>query len=148
VGYNPNVNGQNGQGQSSSVYMNSTGTTITAASALAQGTGNQVVLLDPANESTVFNIVGLNPSDIANGSLGQITSEGRMQNIPLSLGFSVGDSLFVSTTPGMLTNIKPTVGVNGFTVGDFIVFVGVVVQNQFNPSNQDIQILKQIVGQL
>jgi hypothetical protein len=148
MGYSPNANGQSGQGQTFSIFANASGSSIPAVAVVAQGGSNDIVLVDVSNESTVFNIIGLTNGVIPNGGTGAVISDGRFQNIPSGLGLTVGQPLWVGSTPGTLTTTKPQVGFNGFVEEDFIIFVGVVVQNQFNPSNQDIQVSKQIIGQL
>ncbi len=152
MGFNPTWQGPNGAGssrQNMTSYQNGSGGTAPMATAISsQGTANNFVLTDVNNEVTVERFVGLTAVSIPNTASGLVASDGRLENIPLGLGFAVGDPLWVGLTPGSLTNIKPDLTVFGWTTGMFVIFIGVVVQNQFNPSNQDIQIFKQIVGQL
>jgi hypothetical protein len=150
MGFNPLSQGAVFQGssrQTQTLYQNGTGSTAPAATAVSQGTGNNFVLTDVTNETTVEAFVGLTSASIPNSASGLINSDGRLENIPLGLGFSIGDPIWVGLTPGSLTNVKPDLSVPGWAAGMFVIFIGVVVQNQFNPSNQDIQLLKQIVGQ-
>jgi hypothetical protein len=52
-------------------------------------------------------VVGIAFESIANNASGGIISFGAVSNIDTS-AFSAGDVLFMSTTPGVLTNVKPT----------------------------------------
>jgi hypothetical protein len=151
LGFNPTWQGPNGTGSSSSTatgYQNGTGATTLIGTPVAQGTGANFILLDVTNETSVEAYIGLATAAIPASTTGQIASDGRVQNIDASFGLTVGDPVYAGLTPGSLTNTKPDLTVSGWTVGMFVIFIGVVVQNQFNPSNQDIQIFKQIVGQL
>ena len=151
LGFNPTWQGPNGTGSSVSTqsgYQNSTGSATLIGTPVAQGTGANFVLLDVTNEATVSAFLGLSATAIPASTTGQIASDGRVQNIDASFGFSVGDPVYAGLTPGSLTNVKPDTTQPGWTSGMFVIFIGVVVQNQFSPSNQDIQIFKQIIGQL
>lgn len=134
---------------STSGYQNGTGSTMSIATVVsASSTSGQMVLTDVTNETTVEAFLGLTGGSIPSAATGQVVSDGRLQNIPSSLGFSVGDPLWVGLTPGSLTNVKPDLTVEGWQSGYFVIFMGVVVANEFDPSNQDIQIFKQIIGEL
>lgn len=151
MGFNPTWQGSVGAGssrQTQTLYQNGTGSTVAIATPVSQGLGANFVLTDVTNESTVEAFLGLAGASIPNSASGLVNSDGRLENIPIGLGFAVGDPIWIGLTPGSLTNVKPDLSVSGWVVGMFVIFIGVVVQNQFNPSNQDIQIFKQIVGQL
>jgi hypothetical protein len=115
---------------------------------VSANTGGQIVLTDVTDEELSEGWLGLTDAAIPTTATGQVVTDGRIQNIPSGLGFSVGDPIWVGNTPGTLTNVRPDLTVLGWSVGDYVLFVGVVVQNQFNPSLQDIQISRQIIGQL
>ena len=57
------------------------------------------------------------------------------------------DVLYVSKTGGV-TNVKPSIGVDGFTAGDVIIRLGVVSKNRDNPSNKDLIVNVAIIGVL
>lgn len=151
MGYNPLFSTAIGFGssrQTKTAYQNGTGFTAPISTVVAQGTGVNFVLVDVSSESTVSKFLGMTAESIPNSATGQIASEGRLESIPLSLGFSIGDPVWVGTTPGMLTNVQPDLAAPGWSVGMFVIFIGVVVQNQFDPLKQDVQIFKQLIGQL
>lgn len=151
MGYNPLFQSAVGGGssrQTQTLYQNGSGGTIQIATAVSQGTGANVLLTDVTDESSVEKFVGLSAAVTPNSASGLIISDGRIENIPLGLGFAVGDPIWAGLSPGSLTNVKPDLAVFGWSSGMFVIFIGVVVQNQFNPSNQDIQLFRQIIGQL
>ncbi len=140
----PKISGR----QTQTGFQNGTGSSMTVATVVATNTSGQLILADVTNESTIEAMVGLvSVATIPSAANGNVVSDGRLENIP-SLGFSVGDVLWLGTTPGTLTNVKPDLAQPGWASGDYVVFIGVVVQNEFNPSNQDIQLCRQIIGQL
>lgn len=151
MSYSPNFRGTMSLAPSlanSSTYTNGVGSQVSIATPVSQGVGANFVLLDVTNESTVESFLGLTSQVIPSAASGTVMSEGRLENIPLGLGLAVGDTLWAGTSPGTMTTTKPDVSQPGWSAGMWVVFLGVVVQNQFNPSNQDIQIFKQIIGQL
>lgn len=151
MGYNPTWQGAVGVGssrQTQTLYQNGTVSTVPAATLVSQGTGANFLLMDVTDEVKVEAFLGLTSTSIPSSASGLVTSDGRIENIPLGLGFAIGDAIYAGLTPGSLTNVKPDLSVIGWNAGYFVIFIGVVVQNQFNPSNQDIQLFKQIVGQL
>ena len=135
-------------GSTGSGYQNGIGSTILAATAVSTSTSGLLVLTDVSSETLSEAWLGLASESIPSAAFGQVASDGRLQNIPLGLGFSVGDPIWVGTTPGSLTNVKPSIGIGAWASGYFVLFVGVVVQNEFNPSQQDIQLCRQVIGQL
>ncbi len=129
-------------------YQNGTISAIALGTAVSTNTSGQLVLTDVSNEALSEGWLGLAAFRIPSAAIGQVATDGRIQNIPTSLGFSVGDPIWVGNTPGTLTNVRPDLTISGWVSGDYVLFVGVVVQNQYNPSAQDIQISRQIIGQL
>lgn len=152
MGYNPLFQSAVGQGssrQTQTTYQNGTASTMPIGTLVSQGVGANVQLLDVTSEASVENFIGVVAQAMPSAAMGLVISDGRIENIPLGLGFAVGDALWADVnTPGGLTTTKPDISQPGWSSGDFVIFIGVVVQNNFNPSNQDIQLLRQIVGQL
>lgn len=151
MSYSPLWRGKNSNGSAygnASGYQNGTASTMPIGTAVSTNTSGQIVLTDVSNEALSEGWVGLTSVDLPTAASGLVSSDGRLQNIPSSLGFSVGDPIWVGPTPGSLTNVKPDLSAMGWASGDFVLFVGVVVSNEFNPSLQDIQLFRQVIGQL
>lgn len=148
MSYSPNSRGSSFKGSSRQLqtgYQNGTLSTMAKGTPVASNVSGQLILLDVSNETTVLSMVGLTSSEIPSAASGLVVSGGRLEDI--SLPYNVGDAIYVGKS-ATLTNIKPNVGSNGFVVGDFVIFVGVVVKNEFNLSQLDIQLMLSLVGQL
>jgi len=148
MSYNPNFTGASAVAsrQLQTGYVNGTGSTIAICVPVSTNTSGQIVLTDVSNEALSLGFVGLTNIAIPSAANGGVINGGRLQNV--TTGFAVGDAIYVGSTPGTLTNVKPNAGSNGFVALDFVIFVGVLVKNEFNPSQTDIQLFTQIVGQL
>lgn len=148
MSYNPNFTGASASAsrQLSTGYQNGSGSTIPLASPVSSNTSGQILLTDVSNEALALAFVGLTNIAIPSAASGEVISTGRIENV--STGFSIGDAIYIGSTPGTLTNIKPNEGSNGFVALDWVIFVGVLVKNEFNPSQTDIQMLPQVIGQL
>ena len=64
--------------------------------------------LADADNASAMPAVGLAYEDIPNNSNGRVIMLGNTVGIVDTSSFSVGDQIYVSTTPGTLTNTKPT----------------------------------------
>jgi hypothetical protein len=84
-------------------------------------------------------------STTANGAVGDVVLAGKIENVTTSFDF--GDYLYVSKTGG-LTNQLPSIGVDSFVSGDFVIKMGLVTRNRTTPANKDYLIRVEIVGQL
>lgn len=149
MSYNPLLQGIQFQGASRRLgtsYINNSGSTIAAGAPVAVDTSSNLVLVDVSDETTVKAMVGYAPLAILNLASGSVVSNGRLENIVT--GFAVGTPVWVGATPGTFTDVEPDVSAFGWSAGMFVIFVGVVVKNETNPSNQDIQLFTQIIGQL
>jgi hypothetical protein len=121
-----------------------------SGSALPQGspvkiTSSGISLVDVSQEGDVDAFAGVLANNSANGTTGQVISSGSIPNITTS--FAIGSIIYISKT-GILTNVKPSVGVNGFGEGDFIIKIGMIAQNIDNPTNKDLLVQIQHMGQL
>ncbi len=65
------------------------------------------VELADASSSATMPVLGIATEDITNATLGKIICLGKLTAFDTS-SFSVGDILYVSTTAGALTNVRPT----------------------------------------
>lgn len=104
-----------------------------------------MLTIDVSDESHVDSIAGIVKSDVAPSAIGEVVGSGTVYDITTS--FAVGDAVYISKT-GALTNIKPSIGVAGFTAGDFVVRIGVIARNTDNVLLKDLLISMQIMGQL
>lgn len=91
---------------------NVSGSTLTAGSPVYVSGYNigqnlpEVGLAD-ATDRAKLPVIGIVAEDIANNASGPVHEVGVVTDINTS-SFSVGDELYVSTTAGMLTNVRPT----------------------------------------
>lgn len=154
MSYNPLYVGANGLGTSVALvtqYYNNTGSAIAQGAPLsATGTSNYVALTDVTSQSSVQSFVGYAQARIPNGSSGNVISGGRLINLQ-GYSFSIGQPIYISAT-GSLQNTSPVDSsgnpIAPFVSGDVMIFCGCIVQNESNPSLQDLQILTQVLGAL
>lgn len=129
---------------SSRVADNNTGSPVAKASPVRlSNTG--MMYINVSLEAEANAIAGLTKADVSNATSGEVISSGLLENIMTSA--SVGDIMYVSKT-GDLTNIKPSIGVNGFVAGDWVIRVGAIAKNHDAPLQLDILVNIQIVGEL
>lgn len=148
MSYSPFFRGENAKGSSRSTasgYQNASGGTLAQGTPVYVNSSGQILAVDPSNQAKVLSMVGLLNVDTLDTEDGQVSDAGRLENVVI--GYSVGTPLWVSKA-GFLTNTSPSIGVNGFLAGDYVIFVGVVAQNEFNPSNKDIKLMITVIGQL
>ena len=126
-------------------YQNASGSTLSKAIPVSVNTSGQLVNIDVSVEISVQAIVGLTAESIPNSAIGKIIDNGRLEDI--STPYAIGDAIYVSKT-GTLTNVKPEIGVGGFLSGDFVIFIGVIVKNEFNPIQRDLKLMISVIGQL
>lgn len=146
--YSPNFRGNNSLGSSRSTstgYTNAGMIALNQASPLSIDTNGKVLLVDVSSDISVHRFVGLASKDIPGVATGEVVDSGRLENVVI--GYAVGDALWVSKA-GFLINQPPAAGVNGFVSGDHVIFVGVIVKNQFDISKKDIKLMIEKVGKL
>jgi hypothetical protein len=145
--YSPKFRGTAAVGASRALdsnYTNGSGGLITKAVAVSTNNTGNILPTDVSDEDSVEKLVGLSGIAIPDAASGSVISAGRLEDVS---GFIIGDALYVDVAGG-LTTTKPSAGVAGFSVGDFVIFVGIVVKNEFDPSKKDIQLFLNVVGQL
>lgn len=123
---------------------NSTGSTVSKGT-VVQISSSDIALVDPSVEADADAVAGVVLSDILDTATGEVVVSGIIENI--SGGFAFGSLVYVSKT-GTLTTTKPSVGVASFVSGDWVIKVGVVVKNAAAPTQRDLLVNIQIVGQL
>lgn len=131
---------------SSSQYQNGSGSTLAQGTPVSVNGSGQIIPTNVTSQSSVEAFVGYVSTSIAISAVGTVISNGRLQNLT-GYSFTIGQAIYIGIG-GILQNTQPTYGVTGFNTGDSVVFCGVVVKNTTNPSNQDLQILTQVIGVL
>jgi len=125
--------------------INNSGATIQPITPIRLNAVGQLALIDPSNQDQVFDGIGLTSASIANGTSGDVVTDGRIENV--TTAYNVGSTLYVSKI-GILTDQKPTIGTNGFVSGDYIVVAAKVVANIDTPANKDVIVNYKIIGTL
>jgi len=126
-----------------SILNGSGGTINKATPVLINGAGK----LDNIDVSlaTALGTIGVSSDTALNGNNNKIVFAGIIEDIGSS--FANGDVIYVSKTGG-LTEVKPSIGVNGFLAGDFVIIVGSIAENKDNPVNNDLLVNINLIGQL
>lgn len=154
MGYNPLSSSPNFQGSSRSLqtgYVNGTGSTIGQGIPVSVvAISGNVQLVDVSSDSSVRSMVGVYAISTPSSAKGLVVDCGRLENITTS--FAIGDPIYLNTD-GTLMNIPPTIGTvfggaPAFVAGNYVIFIGVIVKNEFNPSNLDLKVYMDIVGTL
>lgn len=101
--------------------------------------------VDPSIESHIDSIVGVVKQDVPSGNQGDIVTSGTIEDVTTSA--SIGQLVYLSKTGG-LTSTKPNIGVNGFLPGDWVIKIGVIAKNNTNPTQKDLVVDIQVIGQL
>lgn len=147
MSYSPIYYNPQDAGPSSAVitpYTNaSVSVAIPQAMCVSVNNSGLVTPLNVASQSSVNNLVGYANVRIPASTNGQIISSGRLLNY--TTGLTIGTPLYVGTD-GNPTNIVPSVGVNGFLSGYYVIFLGVLVANE--TSGIDIALFTQVIGTL
>lgn len=99
---------------------NSSGVDIPDAAAVAisgsQGQRIKGELADADAPGVATQVIGIATQNIPQGSEGFVTTRGLVRDVNTA-GWTAGDELFVSTTPGVLTNVRPLAPASGVRVG-------------------------------
>ena len=101
--------------------------------------------VDVSDEGDVNSVVGVLNSEVSDGGSATIVGAGKITDIGNT--FNLRDGLFIAKD-GTLTSTKPSIGVDGFVAGDWIVKIGVVTKNQVDPLDRDLIVNTIIIGQL
>lgn len=151
MSFSPFYFNQQGTGTSEGVVTNYTNasaiTAIPQAMACSVNSSGLVIPLDVTSQTSVNKMVGYAASRIPVSVAGPIISNGRLQIYTNTNSYALGTPLYVGTD-GNPTNIVPSAGVNGFSSGNYVIFMGVLVANEANPSEFDISLFTQVIGVL
>lgn len=126
-------------------YVNGSGSSLAKPTPVRIKADGTLDYIDVSIEAHVFALAGVVSSSSVNGQKSGVVTAGRVENIATS--FSFGDPVYISKA-GNLTNVKPSNGVGGFVHGDFIVRIGTISKNETNPSQKDLVLELNLVGQL
>lgn len=149
MGYSSNFRGTSSKAPSRGVasgYQSGSISDIAAGAPVSVNGAGMISPTDVSSEASATSFVGLANALISSSANGQVTTIGRLEGLTLA-GFSLGDAVYVGKN-GTLTNIKPNIGINSFTTGDFVIFVGLVVKNEFDPAKKDILLMPEMIGQI
>ncbi|HBI02140.1 MAG TPA: hypothetical protein DDY18_11030 [Flavobacterium sp.] len=125
--------------------QNVSGSLMAKATPVRSTSTGDIDFIDVSDESHAFAVNAVTGTAIANLSLGPVFTSGRLTNITITGSF--GDPVFVSKTGG-LTTTKPSIGVDGFVSGDWIIMIGSIGKNADVPANKDLVLNIGVVGQL
>ena len=129
----------------SSTLQNNSGITILKASPVRSIAGEVSGSIDLSVEDQALSVIGVASANIADGASGSIITNGRVVDITTTA--DLDDTLWVSKS-GTLTNSPPTIGVDGFVTGDFVIMIGVIVRNETDIGKKDLIVHRQVIGQL
>lgn len=124
---------------------NNSGSTLNKLTPVRVDSFGNVSTIDVSVDVESLASVGVAAATIGNLTTGDICIYGRIENVTTTGVF--GDALFVSKTGGVTAN-PPTIGIDGFVSGDWVIRVGVIIKNNTVPANKDVLIAVQVVGQL
>lgn len=147
MSYSPNFRGASAKASRALLtsYQNGSGGLLTQGQPVSVNATGQIVAVDVTDDTSVAGIIGVCAQDIPNAASGTVMDAGRLENI--TTAFNIGDPIYINTD-GSLISIRPDVGIGSFVQGDFAVFVGVIVKNEFNPTQKDLKLYMTVVGQL
>lgn len=148
MAYNPNYFLPNAKAPSRAIvtgYQNGTVSTIAKTVPVSADSSGKLTITDVTSETSVNAFVGITQSSIPSSANGSVVSGGRLEDVTTSL--NIGDPVYLGLS-GTLISTKPDYGVAGFAIGDFVVFLGVVVKNEFDNTKKDIQLMIETIGQL
>jgi hypothetical protein len=146
ISFNPQGTGS-AESLNSSYTNNSGITPIPQAMAVSINGSGFLVPTDVSSGASVNNFVGYAYIRIPVSSSGPVIANGRLKLYTNTNSYPIGTPLYIGTD-GNPTNIVPSVGVNGFTSGDYCIFMGVLVPNETNPLEFDISLFTEIVAVL
>jgi Avian adenovirus fibre, N-terminal len=124
---------------------NNSGSTIPAFTPVRADSNGDMDVIDVSVEIESLAIVGITKTSVPDAAIGSMVTSGKLENVTGS--FTFGNVLYVSKTGG-LTATPPSIGVDGFLAGDWIIKLGVVTKNQSNPLDMDLICQIQVIGQL
>lgn len=129
----------------SDIRTNNSGVSINKGVPVRINAAGELDFINVSVEAQALSVAGIAGQTIPNSTSGTFLSSGKVEDITTTANF--GDTMYISKT-GELTNTKPSVGIDGFIAGDFVVSVGVIAKNEGNPLLKDLIINIDVQGQL
>lgn len=126
-------------------FYNASGYPISKGTPIKIRTDGNIDFINISVEHDIQSFGGVTSSDSVNAQKSGVVTTGRIENVITA--FQFGDAVYIGKN-GYLTNIGPSVGENGFVVGDFVFRVGTIAKNEANPLLQDLILESVLVGQL
>lgn len=148
MSYSPYFLNQNSKGSSRSTvtgFQNASGSTLAQTTLVSVNASSQLLPTMVDSETLVQAIVGVTDAAIPNGTVGAVVDNGRLEEI--TTPYAIGDAIYLAKN-GSFTNVKPNIGAAGFVSGDFVIFIGVIVKNEFNNTKTDLKLAISVIGQL
>jgi hypothetical protein len=149
--YSPFYFSQQGTGTSMSLVTNYTNSSSVnpipqGTPVSLTGTADFIAPTDVTSQASISAFVGVAQFRIAASGNGPVLSNGRLQNLT-GWSFSIGNSIWIGLS-GILQSTRPDYGVTGFATGDYVYYIGTIVQNESNSLQQDLVVLPQLIGEL
>lgn len=113
--------------------QNVSGSLMPKGTPVRETASGDIDYIDVSDETHAFATNAITGGAIANLSIGSVFTSGRLTNVTLPGSF--GDPVFVSKTGG-LTSTKPSIGVDGFVSGDWIIMIGTIGKNADVPATR------------
>lgn len=125
--------------------INGSGAPIAALIPVTLNNDGDFKTINVSVEADALKVVGITAESVLNNTEGPVVGFGRITDV--TTPFVFGDVLYVSKT-GNLTTTLPDIGVGGFASGDFVIKIGKIAKNQTNPTNKDLIVQIELIGQL
>ncbi len=129
----------------SDTRTNNSGITFNKGTPVRIDSTGELDFINVSVEAEALAVAGIVSETILDGNPGTFLNSGKIEDVTTSTDF--GDTLYISKS-GSLTNTKPSIGVDGFVAGDFVISVGVIAKNESNPILKDLVLNIDVVGQL
>ena len=126
--------------------INETGAVLTRYTPVRIHSDGTYQKINVSIEAEALACVGvINSETIAVSAGGYLAYNGTIEEVTTAADF--GDTIYVDKTGG-LTNVLPSIGLGGFVAGDFVIRIGVIAKNHFDPLKKDLILHIQVIGQL
>ena len=135
----------------SSTVDNQSFFTVTKGQPVRMDGSGEMQAIDITND-TALRLFGIATEEILNTGTGEIATHGRVEDVVITA--ILGDILYVKSDGTLIgsseftSGDEPTIGEDGYLVGDHVLKVGIVAKNVANGAKKDIIVHIQTMGQL